>query len=111
MVSVLQKLSLDANMQSVLYFICSSGNKWGQAHSFQFQFAVNRFLFQVPLKILVCLHVLSPLYSEIRRILNKFMTSYSCPLVIYGDFSPPGITLQVLRFESFSVFQKYLLTE
>lgn len=56
----------------------------------------------------MCCH---PPISEIRGILNKFMTSYSCPLVIYGDFFPLGITLQMLLFESFPVFHKYLLNE
>lgn len=41
---------------------------------------------------------MSPLYSEIRGILKKFMTSYSCPLVIYGDFFSLGITLQIIHF-------------
>lgn len=108
---MLQELNLETNTQSVLYFSCASGNKWGQAHQFWLQFAINRFLFQVSLKMLACPHVLSPSYSEIRGILNKFMTSYSCPLVIYGDFFPLGVTLQMLLFESFPVFHKYLLNE
>lgn len=86
--SVPQKLNLGANMQNVFYFSCASSSKWDQAHRFWFQFAINRFFFQVPLEMLAYLHVLSPSYSQIRGILNKCTTSYSCPLVIYGDFFP-----------------------
>lgn len=110
-VSVPQKLNLEADLQHALYFSCASSNKQGQTHQCWFQVAINRFLSQASLKMLAHFHVLSPPDSEIRGILNTFMTSGSCPFVIYGDFFPLWIILQLLLFESVPVFYKYLLSE